>query len=103
MTTNTATDVLLHKGSGLQVVVGLGQSGLSVARYLANQGYQVAVTDAQVTPSLARSTTRRRLVFANLVHRRRAITASGTYCYKPWHLSCYRSCRRCPASEYSRR
>ena len=53
MTTNTATDALLHKGSGLQVVVGLGQSGLSVARYLANQGYQVAVTDAQVTPSLA--------------------------------------------------
>ena len=53
MTTNAATDALLHKGSGLQVVVGLGQSGLSVARYLANQGYQVAVTDAQVTPSLA--------------------------------------------------
>ena len=53
MTTNTATDALLHKGSGLQVVVGLGQSGLSVARYLANQGYQVAVTDAQATPSLA--------------------------------------------------
>ena len=53
MTTNTATDALLHKGSGLQVVVGLGQSGLSVARYLSNQGYQVAVTDAQATPSLA--------------------------------------------------
>lgn len=53
MTTNTATDVLLHKGSGLQVVVGLGQSGLSVARYLANQGYQVAVTDAQAAPRLA--------------------------------------------------
>jgi len=53
MTTNTATDALLHKGSGLQVVVGLGQSGLSVARYLANQGYQVAVTDAQASPGLA--------------------------------------------------
>ncbi len=53
MTTNIATDALLHKGSGLQVVVGLGQSGLSVAHYLANQGYQVAVTDAQATPSLA--------------------------------------------------
>ncbi len=53
MTTNTATDALLHKGSGLQVVVGLGQSGLSVARYLANQGYQVAVTDAQANPNLA--------------------------------------------------
>ncbi len=53
MTANTATDVLLHKGSGLQVVVGLGQSGLSVARYLAKQGYQVAVTDAQSAPSLA--------------------------------------------------
>jgi len=52
MTTNTATDALLHKGSGLQVVVGLGQSGLSVARYLANQGYQVAVTDAQANPNL---------------------------------------------------
>ena len=53
MTANTATDALLHKGSGLQVVVGLGQSGLSVARYLSNQGYQVAVTDAQAMPSLA--------------------------------------------------
>ncbi|MFP3456842.1 UDP-N-acetylmuramoyl-L-alanine--D-glutamate ligase [Psychrobacter sp. SIMBA_152] len=53
MTTNTATEALLHKGSGLQVVVGLGQSGLSVAHYLAKQGYQVAVTDAQVTPKLA--------------------------------------------------
>ena len=53
MTTNTATDALLHKGSGLQVVVGLGQSGLSVANYLANQGYQVAITDAQTAPSLA--------------------------------------------------
>ncbi|MGP5119085.1 UDP-N-acetylmuramoyl-L-alanine--D-glutamate ligase [Psychrobacter alimentarius] len=53
MTTSTAADVLLHKGSGLQVVVGLGQSGLSVARYLANQGYQVAVTDAQAAPKLA--------------------------------------------------
>ena len=53
MTTSTAVDVLLHKGSGLQVVVGLGQSGLSVAHYLASQGYQVAVTDAQAAPKLA--------------------------------------------------
>ena len=53
MTANTATDALLHKGNGLQVVVGLGQSGLSVAHYLANQGYQVAVTDAQAHPGLA--------------------------------------------------
>ena len=53
MTTNIATEVLLHKGSGLQVVVGLGQSGLSVAHYLAKQGYQVAVTDAQTAPPLA--------------------------------------------------
>lgn len=53
MTTNTATESLLHKGSGLQVVVGLGQSGLSVAQYLTKQGYQVAVTDNQVSPTLA--------------------------------------------------
>ncbi|GAF53425.1 UDP-N-acetylmuramoyl-L-alanine--D-glutamate ligase [Psychrobacter sp. JCM 18900] len=53
MTTNIATEALLHKGSGLQVVVGLGQSGLSVAHYLAKQGYQVAVTDAQAAPKLA--------------------------------------------------
>ena len=53
MTTNTATEALLHKGSGLQVVVGLGQSGLSVAQYLTKQGYQVAVTDNQVNPTLA--------------------------------------------------
>ncbi len=36
MTTNTATEALLHKGSGLQVVVGLGQSGL-VSRALSGQ------------------------------------------------------------------
>ena len=53
MTTSTTTEALLHKGSGLQVVVGLGQSGLSVAHYLVKQGYQVAVTDAQAAPVLA--------------------------------------------------
>lgn len=39
--------------NNLQVVVGLGQSGLSVAQYLTNQGYPVAVTDNQSTPALA--------------------------------------------------
>ena len=53
MTASTAKEALLHKGSGLQVVVGLGQSGLSVAHYLTAQGYQVAVTDNQVSPTLA--------------------------------------------------
>ncbi|WP_350562240.1 UDP-N-acetylmuramoyl-L-alanine--D-glutamate ligase [Psychrobacter sp. CAL346-MNA-CIBAN-0220] len=53
MTTLAATETLLHKGSGLQVVVGLGQSGLSVAHYLSNQGYRVAVTDSQPAPALA--------------------------------------------------
>ena len=53
MTTLNATETLLHKGSGLQVVVGLGQSGLSVANYLTKQGYRVAVTDGQSQPALA--------------------------------------------------
>lgn len=53
MTTLAATETLIHKGSGLQVVVGLGQSGLSAARYLTEQGYRVAVTDAQLAPTLA--------------------------------------------------
>lgn len=53
MTTLSATENLLHKGSGLQVVVGLGQSGLSVANYLTKQGYHVAVTDGQLYPALA--------------------------------------------------
>ncbi len=53
MTTFVATENLIHKGSGLQVVVGLGQSGLSAARYLNEQGYRVAVTDGQSTPVLA--------------------------------------------------
>lgn len=44
---------LIHKGEGLQVVVGLGQSGLSAANYLFEQGYSVAVTDANPTPNLA--------------------------------------------------
>ena len=53
MTSRATTDALIHKGGGLQVVVGLGQSGLSAARYLAEQGYQVAVTDSQSKPVLA--------------------------------------------------
>ena len=53
MTTLAATETLIHKGGGLQVVVGLGQSGLSAARYLTEQGYQVAVTDGQSAPVLA--------------------------------------------------
>ncbi|WP_201578077.1 UDP-N-acetylmuramoyl-L-alanine--D-glutamate ligase [Psychrobacter okhotskensis] len=53
MTTLNSTETLLHKGSGLQVVVGLGQSGLSVANYLTKQGYRVAVTDNQSQPTLA--------------------------------------------------
>lgn len=44
---NTST---VHQG--LQVVVGLGSSGLSTVRYLIDQGYQVAVTDGG-NPSLA--------------------------------------------------
>ena len=43
---------MIHKG-GLQVVIGLGQSGLSAARYLTEQGYKVAVTDANAAPTLA--------------------------------------------------
>ncbi|WP_352339134.1 UDP-N-acetylmuramoyl-L-alanine--D-glutamate ligase [Psychrobacter sp. 16-MNA-CIBAN-0192] len=38
---------------GLQVVVGLGQSGLSVVQYLVNKGAEVAVTDKQSLPTLA--------------------------------------------------
>ncbi len=53
MATSATTETLIHKGGGLQVIVGLGQSGLSVAHYLANQGYQVAVTDNQDAPALA--------------------------------------------------
>ncbi|WP_227429189.1 UDP-N-acetylmuramoyl-L-alanine--D-glutamate ligase [Psychrobacter sp. I-STPA6b] len=44
---------MIQKGSGLQVVVGLGQSGLSVANYLTEQGYPVAVTDGNAEPRLA--------------------------------------------------
>lgn len=36
---------LIQKGSGLQVVVGLGGSGISAVNYLVSNGYQVAVTD----------------------------------------------------------
>lgn len=37
---------LIHKGDGLQVVVGLGGSGLSAVNHLVKNGYQVAVTDS---------------------------------------------------------
>ena len=40
----TASAPLIQRG-GLQVVVGLGSSGLSAVNYLLAQGYQVAVTD----------------------------------------------------------
>ncbi len=55
MTTLAAIETLLskNKGSGLQVVVGLGQSGLSVAHYLVEHGYRVAVTDNHAAPVLA--------------------------------------------------
>ena len=53
MTANTVMETLIHKGNGLQVVVGLGQSGLSAAHYLAEQGYRVAITDNQASPTLA--------------------------------------------------
>lgn len=39
--------------SPLQVVVGLGQSGLSAAQFLMDQGFLVAVTDQSAAPSLA--------------------------------------------------
>lgn len=39
------TPQLIQKGEGLQVVVGLGGSGLSAVNYLLKNGYQVAVTD----------------------------------------------------------
>ncbi|WP_367105448.1 UDP-N-acetylmuramoyl-L-alanine--D-glutamate ligase [uncultured Psychrobacter sp.] len=52
MTTLATKDNLIHKGGGLQVVVGLGQSGLSAAQYLTEQGYHVAITDAQLAPTL---------------------------------------------------
>ena len=48
MTTNTATEALLRKGSVLQVVVGLGHSGLTVTQYFTKQGYQVAVKENKV-------------------------------------------------------
>lgn len=47
-TANTASSPsgMIQRGNGLQVVVGLGKSGLSAVNYLHRLGYQVAVTDA---------------------------------------------------------
>lgn len=59
MTTLVATESATHHiidsqhHRGLQVVVGLGQSGLSVAHYLTDKGYEVAATDNQSKPTLA--------------------------------------------------
>ena len=50
--TSVATDNSIHHGNGLQVVVGLGQSGLATAQYLVEQGYCVAITDSQDKPPL---------------------------------------------------
>lgn len=53
MTSHAASESFIHQSSDLQVVVGLGQSGLSAVHYLVEQGYQVAITDGQATPKLA--------------------------------------------------
>ena len=53
MTSLAAAESFTHQDRGLQVVVGLGLSGLSAADYLVQQGYRVAVTDAQSSPRLA--------------------------------------------------
>ena len=59
MTTLVATESAIDQiidsqhQRGLQVVVGLGQSGLSVAHYLTDKGDEVAVTDNQSAPTLA--------------------------------------------------
>ena len=53
MSSLATRETLIHKGSGLQVVVGLGKSGLSAACYLSEQGYRVAVTDSNPAPALA--------------------------------------------------
>ncbi len=42
-----------QQNNSLQVVIGLGQSGLATANYLVKQGYQVAVTDGNPLPKLA--------------------------------------------------
>ena len=42
---SNANPNVIQRGDGLQVVVGLGGSGLSVVNYLTTQGYRVAVTD----------------------------------------------------------
>ncbi|PIE47619.1 MAG: UDP-N-acetylmuramoyl-L-alanine--D-glutamate ligase [Gammaproteobacteria bacterium] len=39
--------------AGLQVVIGLGQSGLSAVQFLVNKGFEVAVTDGTDAPALA--------------------------------------------------
>jgi UDP-N-acetylmuramoylalanine--D-glutamate ligase len=41
--------MLIQRG-GLKVVAGLGKTGVSVVRYLVNQGYKVAVTDSRLEP-----------------------------------------------------
>ncbi len=42
-----------QQNNSLQVVIGLGQSGLATANYLVKQGYQVSITDGNPSPSLA--------------------------------------------------
>lgn len=59
MSKETSTQESMNKTSsksaidGIQVIVGLGQSGLSAVHHLYQQGYSVAVTDAHNQPPLA--------------------------------------------------
>lgn len=51
--TNTANVATQNGNKGLQVVIGLGQSGVSAVHYLLSQGFEVAVTDGNPSPNLA--------------------------------------------------
>ena len=47
---NTARNTAANNAGARAVVVGLGRSGLSAARYLLAQGFEVAVTDSRADP-----------------------------------------------------
>jgi len=49
----TVASLTPNLSTPLQVVIGLGQSGLSAAKYLTHQGFCVAVTDESDAPALA--------------------------------------------------
>ena len=71
------------KGDGLQVVIGLGQSGLATVNYLVKHCYTVAVTDMNEQSAPCQSIYRQREHSSVWRHRQRTTQAGQSHHHQP--------------------